>query len=146
MRRLSFLGGSAACVFGALLFALLLAGSAFAQTGTSSVRGTATDPQGNLVAGATVTLSNTEKNFTRTQVTGEDGGYVFTAVPPGTYKLEIEAPGFKKVAIENVTALVDTPVTQDAKLEVGGANETVTITSQTEAPLNTTDATIGNAI
>ncbi|HEX8180425.1 MAG TPA: carboxypeptidase-like regulatory domain-containing protein [Pyrinomonadaceae bacterium] len=146
MRRLSFLGGSAACVFGALLFALLLAGSAFAQTGTSSVRGTATDPQGNLVAGATVTLSNTEKNFTRTQVTGEDGGYVFTAVPPGTYKLEIEAAGFKKVAIENVTALVDTPVTQDAKLEVGGANETVTITSQTEAPLNTTDASIGNAI
>lgn len=146
MRRLHMSGSRAAYVLCALLVVLVFVSSALAQTGTSSVRGTVTDPQGNLVAGATVTLTNASKNFTRTQITAQDGGYVFTAVPPDTYRLEIEAAGFKKAAIESLSALVDTPVTQDVRLEVGGANEVVTITGQNEAPLNTTDATLGNVI
>ena len=55
-----------------------------AQSGGSTVRGTITDPQGNVVAGATVNLTNPEKNFHRTQSTNQEGVYVFTAIPPGT--------------------------------------------------------------
>ncbi|MDT4955422.1 MAG: hypothetical protein QOJ02_3560 [Acidobacteriota bacterium] len=125
---------------------LLLLGchNALAQTGTSSVRGTILDPQGGAVAGATVTLTNAEKNFTRSQVTNEEGVYAFNAVPPGKYRIEAEATGFKKVAISDIQALVDTPTDVSVKLEVGNVNEVVTITSGTEAPLNTTDGTIGN--
>lgn len=130
------------CLLLALCFLIPIA--AAAQSGSSSVRGIVTDPQGSPVAGADVTLSNTERNFTRSQVTGGDGGFLFTGVPPGSYHLEIEMKGFKKTLLTNINALVDTPTSIDISLEVGNVSETVNITSGSEAPLNTTDATIGN--
>lgn len=77
------------------LLLLFIASFGYAQSGGTSVRGTVRDPQNNLVSGANVTLTDPERNFIRTQSTNEDGAYVFTAIPPGTYKLEISAPGFK---------------------------------------------------
>jgi hypothetical protein len=130
-------------LLGALLLSLVTFGSAFAQTGSASIRGTVADPQGAAVAGATVTLKNDAKNFSRTQTTNEDGGYTFTLVPPDTYRLEVEGTGFKKTVISNVVAQVDTPLDLNVTMEVGGIAETVEITSANEAPLNTTDATIG---
>jgi hypothetical protein len=128
-----------------ILFSLLLAGSAFAQSGRSTVRGTVKDQQGNVVAGATVSLINEGKNFSRTQTTNEDGSYTFSAVPPDTYRVEVESGGFKRVSVAGVAALVDTPVDVDVQLEAGLATETVTVTAATEAPLNTSDATLGTA-
>src|ERR1044072_9101671 len=97
-------------MFGVLLLSVVFYGSAaMAQTGTSSVRGTITDQQGKAVVGASVTLTNVERNFTRTQITGDDGTYTFTAVPPGTYRVEAEATGFKKSVVNDVRALVETP-------------------------------------
>ena len=127
----------------ALLLPLSLPGAALAQTGTATVRGTVRDPQGNSVAGATVTLTNVGKNFSRVQTTNAEGGYVFTLVPPDTYRVEVEATGFKKAAVADVQALVDTPRELDVQLEVGAVTETVTVSASTELPLNTTDATIG---
>ncbi len=75
---------------------LLLAGVSSAQSGSSCLRGTVTDLQGRPVAGATVTLGNAAKNFTRTQETSDSGSYSFSAVPPGTYRIEVEGKGFKK--------------------------------------------------
>src|SRR5258705_1288587 len=99
-------GISAALVLCALALSLLLTGNAFAQTGSSSVSGTITDPQGNVVAGASVTLTNPEKNFTRTQTTNESGTYTFAAIPPDTYVLEVKISGFRKAVIPNVIAQV----------------------------------------
>ena len=126
-----------------LFFVAAFALSVQAQTGRSTVRGTIRDQQGNVVAGATVTLTNVEKHFSRTQSTTDSGNYVFTAVPPDRYKLEVEASGFKRASVENVVALVDTPLDIDVQLEVGAVTETVVVTSGTEAPLNTADATLG---
>ena len=128
MKRLA-LGNVIALFVSAFLVSVMLAGTALAQSGRSTVRGTIKDPQENVVAGANVTLSNANKNFTRTQTTTENGNYVFSAVPPDTYKVEVEAVGFKKVSISNVTALVDTPLDVNVQLEVGAVTETVTITS-----------------
>ncbi len=129
-----------------LIAILIVSSASFAQTGTSSVRGTVKDPQGNVVAGATVTLTNPEKNFSRTQTTTQDGGYVFTAVPPDTYTIQVEAAGFKKTAVSGVMALVDTSVTTDVSVEVGSVSETVNVSAGGEVPLNTTDASLGSAI
>jgi hypothetical protein len=119
--------------------------SSFGQQGQSSVRGIVTDPKGSPIAGATVTLAAPERNFTRTQVTNADGQYQFKPVPPGTYRLDVEMKGFKKSLISSLQALVDTSADVDVQLEVGNVTETVNISSGiAEAPINTTDATIGN--
>ena len=144
-RQTSLRGRVAAAALWALALALLAGPAALAQSGRSTVRGTVRDQQGNVVTGATVTLTDAGRNFTRTQTTNDEGGYTFTAVPPGTYRVEVEATGFKKAAVAEVQALVDTPVEVDVPLEAGLSNETVTVTGSIEAPLNTTDATIGAA-
>ena len=128
----------------ALAFVLLMSSVAFDQTGSSSLRGVITDSQGRAVAGANVTLTNAQKNFSRSQTTNDDGLYVFTAVPPGTYRLDIEAAGFKKASVAEVHAQIDTPGTFDVQLEVGNVSETVSVIAGADAPINTSDATIGN--
>src|SRR5215510_7878851 len=141
MRKLSIGSFSVA----SFLVLILCAVSSFAQAGGTTVRGTVSDPNGNLVRGATVTLTDPSKNFTRTQQTNEDGQYVFSAVPPGTYRIEVTATGFKTASASGVQALVDTPTVRDVPLEIGAVSETVDVTSAAEAAINTSDATIGNS-
>src|SRR6184192_4869098 len=76
--------------------------TAIAQSGTSTIRGTVTDPQGNVVAGASVTRAIAEKNFSRTVVTGSEGNYLFSLVPPGSYTIQTETKGFKKAVVSGV--------------------------------------------
>jgi Carboxypeptidase regulatory-like domain len=129
-----------------LFCSLLLAGSNYAQTGTSTLRGSVSDSQGQAVAGATITLKNEARNFSRTATTDSSGAYTFTAVPPNVYALEVEAKGFKKYVSTNVKALVDTPSTLDIRLEVGAITEVVTVTSASAITVNTQDASLGTVI
>lgn len=128
-----------ACLFSTLYFT-----GAYAQSGASSIRGTVVDQEERPLAGANVTITNADKNFSRTLTTNDSGAYLFTAVPPGTYRLEVESSGFKKASVSEVVAQVDTPANLDIKLEVGNVSETVSVSAGQDAPLNTTDATIGN--
>lgn len=128
-----------------LLVLILFAMTGYAQSGGTTVRGTVKDPNGNVVSGATVTLTDPSKSFTRTQTTNEDGAYVFNAIPPGTYKLDVSAPGFKTASASGLVALVDTPTTKDVQLEVGAVSETVDVTAGAEAAINTSDASLGNS-
>ena len=114
------------------------------SSGGSTVRGTAKDPNGNVVSGATVTLTDPARNFTRTQSTNKDGAYVFNAIPPGTYSMEVTASGFKTASVSGLAALIDTPTVCDVQLEIGAVSETVNVSSA-EPAINTSDATLGNA-
>lgn len=144
MKRQSFLKTKATLFLDSCILLALFCGISLAQAGSSSLRGIVSDPQGRPIAGATVKLNSEEKNISRTQSTSEDGEYLFTAVPPATYRIEIEVKGFKKASITDIQAQVDTPANVDAQLEVGDISETVSVSGAGEAPLNTTDATIGN--
>ncbi len=116
-----------------------------AQTGTSTIRGTITDPTGGVISGATVTLTNTQTNAVRTVTSGDTGSYVFDLITPSTYRVSVEVTGFKKKVLENVQALIGKPTTADMTLEVGAANEVVEVRSTAqEALINTQDATLGN--
>jgi len=132
-------------ILSTFLALILFAVATHAQSGGSTVRGTVRDPQGNVVAGATVNLTNPERNFSRTQSTNQDGIYIFNAIPPGTYKLDVEATGFKTASASGIAALVDTPIVRDVQLEIGAVSETVDVTSAAEAALNTSDASLGNS-
>jgi hypothetical protein len=128
----------------AFVLALLVTASQ-AQTGSSSVRGTVKDPQGNVVVGASVTLSNPSTNFSRTATTTDNGQFGFEPIPPGTYRVEVEAKGFKKAVLNDVHALVSKPTDVGVQLEVGAVTEVVSVTAgASESIVNTQDASLGN--
>src|SRR5256885_2536107 len=129
----------------ALLSLLLAASLSWSQTGTSIVSGTVTDPSGGVVPGATVTLTNTQTNAVRTTKSTDSGSYIFDLITPAKYRVEVEAKGFKKKVVDNVTALIGKPTEANVALEVGSAREVVEVTaSSQEALINTQDATLGN--
>jgi carboxypeptidase family protein len=116
-----------------------------AQTGTSDVTGTVVDPQGKVVAGATVTIKDAARSVERTQQTNDAGGFTFNSIAIGTYTIEVEASGFKKAVSSNVQALVAKTTTVTIRLEVGVLSEQVTVSAgSVESLINASDASIGN--
>src|ERR1700733_2020881 len=115
----------------------------FAQSATTSLRGTVSDSKGLVVAGASVTLSSAATGFSRSTKTDGQGIYQFLEVPPANYVLTVDAAGFAKVKRENVVLQVSSPATLNLTLDVKGG--TVIVDVSGEAPMvNTQDATLGN--
>jgi hypothetical protein len=125
-----------------LFVVLTLAIAAFAQTATSSLRGTVMDPKGGVIPGATVSLKNASQGFSRETKTNERGEYQFQQVPPSTYDITATAASVGSVS-RKVQLLVSTPATLDLTVKLT-ASTTVEVTA-TAPVVNTTDATIGNA-
>ncbi len=135
--------------FGKVFFAILMAclfaaAGVWAQTGTTSLRGTVTDKTGASVGDAKVSLDNLSQAFHREAQTSTTGEYDFVALPPGTYALTIEKAGFRKYEQKNLQLQVNLPATVNAALEIGATSQVVEV-SATAVALNTTDASIGNA-
>jgi hypothetical protein len=105
---------------------------ALAQIGqTASLTGTVTDATGAILPGATVTVSGEALiGGTRVAVSDENGVYRFPALPPGVYKVMAELSGFKTFSQETVRLQLGQTIVVDPKLEVGGLQETVTITGE----------------
>jgi len=115
-----------------------LATPAFTQdAGFGSINGTITDQKGSVVAGATVTVTQTETGISREVVTTSAGTYAATFLKPGRYEVLISAPGFAKVNRKGLTVLVGQAVDADIVLPVASTQDTVTITG--EAPLIDTE-------
>jgi len=132
-------------MFGVLFVLVMTTVTAWGQAGTSTVRGIVKDPQGNVVAGATVSLTNSATNFSRTATSTPDGVFSFEQVPVGDYRMEVTATGFKKAVVTTVHALVARVTPVDVALEVGNVSETVTvISSAAENLINRDDGTLGN--
>lgn len=130
----------------ALAIAVLLFAAPFwGQTGTSAIRGTITDQQGRLVPKATVTLTNTATSAARTTKSTDSGDFVFDLIPPGDYRLEVQATGFRSNVVNNLRALIGKQTESNVQLEVGAATEIVEVrASSQDALINTQDASLGN--
>jgi hypothetical protein len=128
-----------------ILVLLLTASSlAVAQTATSSLRGTITDPGGAVIVGATVTLESQETGFHQVHKTEGDGSYQFQQVPPATYTVTVESQGFARES-STVQLLVAQPSTLNLALRVT-ADTTVEVEATSTELLNTTNAAVGNAV
>ncbi|MCY7377247.1 MAG: carboxypeptidase-like regulatory domain-containing protein, partial [Pyrinomonadaceae bacterium] len=115
-----------------LIFSLFIFSiNGFAQGTTGQLTGTITDPNGAIVSGATVKITNLGTNAERETTTGGDGNFAFQLLPPGRYRLETTAAGFQTVSAEAVVNITQT-TTLDVPLAVAGANpNTVTVTAET---------------
>ncbi|MEK7833724.1 MAG: carboxypeptidase-like regulatory domain-containing protein, partial [Acidobacteriota bacterium] len=122
-------------LFALFCFALLPA-NVFGQAVYGSVFGSVTDQSGAAVAKAKVTITNTGTNVSETTETNSSGNYNQTRLIPGTYRVKIEAQGFK-AAVTDVIVNVDRGSEANIALQTGAVTEEVTITS--EAPLLKTD-------
>jgi outer membrane receptor protein involved in Fe transport len=120
------------------LFALMLlvCASAYAQT-TASLNGQVTT-DGTPLPGVTVTISSPALQGVRSTVTGENGGYNFTAVPPGRYTVRFELEGMAAVTKEVNVSLSQT-ARADASLRMSGVTEAITVTATAPTALETTE-------
>ena len=112
--------------------ALLLFGltNLYAQGTTGQISGTVIDPNGAVVSGATVKITQIETNLSRTGTTNEEGFYSFQLLPVGRYAVEITAASFQAFKAEAVVNVTQTTVV-DAALGVSGDTVTVNV----EAPV-----------
>ena len=84
----------------------LAAPKAPGQAVYGSILGTVTDQQGNAVTGAKVTVTSTTKNFTFDATSNESGIYSVTHLIPDTYKVHVEANGFKAYDVASVAVFL----------------------------------------
>jgi len=139
------MGSGSALILSTLLLLVVCSITALSQQGTGAVRGIVKDPQGNVIAGATVTLTNLGTSVSRTTTTSESGAYSFDFIQVGDYRLEVEAKGFKKSVVPDVHALVAKATAIDVQLEIGNVSESVTVAGGTgEVLINRDDASLGN--
>jgi Carboxypeptidase regulatory-like domain len=108
---------------------LLLCSVAFlqarAQVLFGSVVGTVTDSTGAAVPGATVLITNTQTNQTRTSPTDAGGLYTISTVPAGIYRVNISKTGFQTFQTVSVEVIANNVVRVDAQLMVGTTSQTV---------------------
>src|SRR5580692_2714866 len=113
-------------------FALLFsAGLALAQVGgTGSIEGTVTDPSGAAVAGASVTATNVATGAVTARVTTDAGFFVLSLLPAGEYTVTVKATGFEALTQSHVIVDALQTVGVNPKLQIGAANQTVTVQEQ----------------
>lgn len=133
----------------ATLSAVLLAASApvtlRAQESRGKITGTVTDPNKAAVPGAAVKITDPARGTSVTLTTNDEGFFQAPYLVPGTYQVVIEIAGFKKYIQDNVELRINDTRDLAIALEVGGTEETVTVTAGA-TELNTADANLGQTV
>src|SRR5438309_8655388 len=128
----------------ALLWISFAVGTIHAQV-TATVSGRVEDSSGAAVPGASVTVTSLETGAGRTATTNETGTYRVLSLPVGRYEVKAELAGFKSALQTSVNLAVGEEAVVNLKLEVGAAQELVTVTG--EAPLvNATTASVSGLV
>lgn len=116
----------------ALLFFLLPVLAVAQGIATGDLHVTVKDPNGGLVTNASVLAIAQAKSFQRANNSSTNGEYVFIALPPGTYTVNVDAPGFAKARVADVVVTVGGMVNLPVTLPLASAQETVTVNSEAE--------------
>jgi hypothetical protein len=134
--------------FGWLIVVAILVVSApcvYAQTAsTGALSGTVTDASGAVVPNAAVTAVSASGQ-SRSVTTGTDGTYHLTLLPPGSYSLKFEAPGFNTAEIPSVNVNVTETSVLNQALAVGTQTQQVVVQGESEV-VQTSNATLGDVV
>ena len=131
--------------FSVLLVALCFTTALQAQLYTGSVTGVVTDPSGAVVPGAKITLTDQDKGYAYTSTTDNTGRYLFRSVPPGNYRIIVEAANFETTRRENIRLDVSQNITAEFSITVGKATESVEVHANA-VQLQTEDAVTGQVV
>ncbi|MGA2857902.1 MAG: TonB-dependent receptor [Candidatus Sulfotelmatobacter sp.] len=112
---------------------------------TGSISGIVTDESGAVIAGAEITARGLETGIERSVHTDEKGFYSFLALPVGTYTVSVRKTGFKEFQQTGIAINANSAVRVDARLQVGGVHEEVTISSSA-VRVETTNTQMGEVI
>ena len=112
---------------------------------TGSISGIVTDESGAVIAGAEITARGVETGIERSVRTDEKGFYSFLALPVGTYTVSVRKSGFKEFQQTGIAISANSAVRVDARLQVGGVHEEVTISSSA-VRVETTNTQMGEVI
>src|ERR1041385_6872903 len=114
-----------------IMLLLSLALVAYGQTISGSISGHVYDAQMAPIQGATVTITDSSKNFSAVTKTGMEGNFLSAGLSPGNYSVSVEAPGFKKFSQTGIPLDANDKLDiGNLQLEVGAVTETIEITSQ----------------
>jgi hypothetical protein len=133
-----------ATAFFILAFAMsfLSSGPLFAQGTAGRILGTVTDQSGGAIAGATVTVTDVDRNVPRTLITDQSGEYSAPNLLPGSYKVRGEAKGFKAFERSGVILQVNGEIRVDLQMQPGEVSQTITVNE--DVPMvETTNAELG---
>lgn len=115
----------------------------------TSIQGTVTDPQGAVIPGATLTLTNHATNETLVRTSDETGVFNFNALPTADFTLTVERDGFRKKVLNDLHLIPEQPNALNVVLEIGAASETITVNAADRPVLDTetasTSGTIGSS-
>src|SRR2546425_11611676 len=117
--------------------------SLMAQTaGTGALSGTVMDSSGAVLPGVMVTTTSVDTGQTRSVITGEDGTYRVTLLPPGNYSVKFELTGFNTAEVQSVKVNVTETAVLDRTLQVGAQTEAVQVEAAVET-IQTTSSALG---
>lgn len=126
-------------------FACLVASSALAQQGTAELRGRVIDTQGGVLPGVTVVITNQDTGVFRQVVSGGDGSFFASQLPPGRFTITAQLEGFRGYEFRDFVIGVGRTLSLEIKLEIGQLTETLTVSAQ--APLvDLTSAEVGGTV
>jgi len=133
--------------FGILLALLaIVATLSSAQTFRGTILGTVSDTSGAVITGATVRVKNAATGLERTAESSTDGNYAIPELPIGTYTVTVTHPGFQTAAITNVVVDVATERRVDVALKPGQVSDTVEVTGEAIAQIDTTTDVLGGTL
>jgi Carboxypeptidase regulatory-like domain len=119
--------------------------SAWGQTERGNITGSVTDATGAAVPGATVAITNLATNQNVTVTSTGAGDFNGANLPPGNYRIEFSAVGFKRTVHDNVVLTASATVRVDGRLELGQVNETVEVKAEV-AQIQTENSKITTAV
>lgn len=128
-----------------ILAVLLFSGLSLMGQTLGDISGQVADASHAAVPESMITLTNVNTNAARQATSNAEGLYTFTSVPPGTYNMKVEHPGFKTVTSNNVEVQVQQSVRLDFTLEVGQVTESVQVEAAADL-LQSENATVGTVI
>jgi hypothetical protein len=112
---------------------------------TAQIVGTVEDPQHAAVIGAKVVITNEATGLERKTVTSDSGAYAAALLQPGSYRINIDAPGFRALSRSGILLQVAQTATVNFELQVGSNVETVSVTDEIPLLDTSTDA-IGGVV